>query len=91
MPAIHLRIVGKVQGVGFRWFVREQAVALGVAGWARNTSEGDVEVAASGDSSKLAALETAVSRGPDGANVKAVHRVPPPTDTSYPSPFRIVR
>lgn len=91
MPVIHLRVVGKVQGVGFRWFVRERAVALGVAGWVRNISSGEVEVAASGDSSKLAILEAVVARGPDGANVTAVHRVTPPGGTPYPSPFRIER
>jgi acylphosphatase len=91
MAAIHLRVVGKVQGVGFRWFVREQAVRLGVSGWVRNTSSGAVEVAASGEEAKLALLEAAVSRGPAGASVQQVERVPPPTATTYPSPFRIER
>ena len=89
MAVIHLRVVGRVQGVGFRWFVRERASELGVSGWVRNTSSGDVEVAASGDSSRLEALESAVTRGPTGANVTAVHRLPPPADASYPTPFRI--
>lgn len=89
MAEIHLRIVGKVQGVGFRWFVCETAIDLGVAGWVKNTRGGDVEVAASGDASKLALLESAVARGPRGALVTAVHKMPPRGDTSYPSPFRI--
>ena len=91
MPEIHLRVVGRVQGVGFRWFVRERAVRLGVSGWVRNTSSGDVELAASGDASQLAELESAVSRGPSEAVVSAVHRLPPLADSSYPSPFRIER
>jgi acylphosphatase len=91
MADIHLRVVGKVQGVGFRWFVREQAIRLGVSGWVRNTSSGDVEVAASGEEAKLALLEAAVSRGPAGASVQQVERVPPPTANTYPTPFRIER
>jgi acylphosphatase len=91
MPAIHLRVVGRVQGVGFRWFVRERAMELGVAGWVRNMPNGDVEVAAEGDPSKLASLETLVGRGPSGASVTAVHHQPPPHGTAYPDPFRIER
>ena len=91
MPVIHLRIVGKVQGVGFRWFVRETAEELGVVGWVRNTSAGDVEVAASGDTAKIALLEAAVSRGPAGARVHRVEQLPLPSDTAFPSSFRIER
>jgi acylphosphatase len=91
MPVIHLRIVGRVQGVGFRWFVCERAVELGVAGWVKNTSTGDVELAASGDAAKLAQLENAVARGPAGAHVSTVHRLPSAPGTNYPSPFRIER
>jgi acylphosphatase len=89
MPEIHLRIVGKVQGVGFRWFVRERAVELGVSGWVRNTRNGDVELAARADSVKLELLESAVIRGPASAIVTAVHREAPTNDASYPTPFRI--
>ena len=89
MPEIHLRIVGTVQGVGFRWFVRERAVALGLSGWVRNTRQGDVELVARGDERSLSYLQDSVSRGPDGANVTAVHREPVASDVSYPSPFAI--
>ena len=91
MPVIHLRIVGRVQGVGFRWFVYERASELGIAGWVKNTPSGDVELAASGDDAKLSLLESAVARGPDGARVSSVHRLPPASGTTYPSPFRIER
>ena len=91
MPVVHLRVTGRVQGVGFRWFVCERAEKLGVSGWVKNTSAGDVEVAASGDEPQLAQLEAAVSRGPAGAKVQRVERVSPPSGTSYPSPFRIER
>ena len=50
MPTrIHLRIRGKVQGVGFRWFVREQARRCDLAGWVRNNPDGSVELAARGE------------------------------------------
>jgi acylphosphatase len=91
MPVIHLRIVGRVQGVGFRWFVCERAWELGVAGWVKNTSAGDVELAASGNEAELSSLEAAVARGPTGAHVTSVHRLPPASGTTYPSPFRIDR
>ena len=89
MPDIHLRITGKVQGVGFRWFVRERAQALGLAGWVRNTSEGDVQLAARGSPEAVAELEAAVAHGPSGADVTAVHREPAGDSVSYPSPFTI--
>ena len=91
MPVIHLKVVGKVQGVGFRWFVCERAQELGLDGWVKNTSAGDVEMIASGDHLKLQALETAARRGPSGARVIDVHQLPPLPDAEYPSPFRIER
>lgn len=91
MPVIHLRIVGTVQGVGFRWFVREKAAQLGISGWVRNTPSGHVEVAASGDEPKLQQLAAAVKRGPEGARVTEVQRMTPTDDASYPYPFRIER
>jgi acylphosphatase len=91
MPVIHLRVAGRVQGVGFRWFVRERAEELGISGWVKNTSAGDVEIAASGDAPPLALFEAAVSRGPSGASVQRVERLTPPASASYPFPFRIER
>ena len=91
MAAIHLRVVGKVQGVGFRWFVCERAEELGVSGWVKNTSSGEVEVAASGEEASLALLEAAVRRGPAGARVQRVERIPPPSAITYPTPFKIER
>jgi acylphosphatase len=72
MPAIHLSIVGRVQGVGFRWFVRVAARRLGLSGWVRNREDGTVELAASGPEEKLAEFRRQVSKGPDGAHVMDV-------------------
>lgn len=91
MPVIHLKVVGKVQGVGFRFFVCERALALGLDGWVKNTPDGDVELIASGDHSKLHALEVAARRGPSGARVIDVHQLAAVPDAEYPSPFRIER
>ena len=60
---------GRVQGVGFRWFVHRQAQAHGVAGWARNLDDGSVEVVALGSPEAVAALERDVRHGPRGAHV----------------------
>ncbi len=63
---------GRVQGVGFRFFVLRQAVALGLNGWVRNLAEGTVEVLAEGDAASLRELLTALHEGPDAAYVRDV-------------------
>ena len=91
MATAHWIVVGRVQGVGFRWFVREQARRWGVRGWVRNRPDGSVEIAASGTEENLDGLLAAVRRGPDGAAVDGVHSgaAPPPED--LPEPFSILR
>jgi len=63
-------VFGRVQGVGFRFFVLQQAVRLGLSGWVRNTSEGMVEVVAEGDPASLGEMLTALQEGPDAAYVR---------------------
>lgn len=82
-------VQGRVQGVGFRWFVRERAAALGLAGWVRNTPGGDVEIAARGAEGQIADLVSAAGQGPRGARVTQVVRLDPPAGAEYPVPFRI--
>ena len=72
--AASLRIVGRVQGVGYRWWAVQTATALGLAGWVRNRRDGSVEVLALGEAAALDALETACHHGPPGAVVLAVER-----------------
>jgi acylphosphatase len=66
---LHFFIRGRVQGVGFRWFVQRQASSLDLRGWVRNTEEGEVEVVASGPEADLEALRAILHRGPRGCRV----------------------
>ena len=65
---------GRVQGVGFRFFVQHKATALGLKGWARNTDEGDVEVYAEGTEDRLKHLAAALHVGPRTADVRRVEQ-----------------
>ena len=66
---LHFLIQGRVQGVGFRWFVQREAGELDLRGWVRNTEEGEVEVVASGTETDLAELRASLRRGPRGSRV----------------------
>ena len=67
---------GRVQGVGFRWFVEREASRLGLAGWVRNNPDSTVEVLASGTSANLTALQASLQQGPRAARVDAVEELP---------------
>jgi acylphosphatase len=68
----HYLVKGRVQGVGFRWFVHREAAALDLSGWVRNTEDGHVEVLASGDPQLLAELSQSLRKGSRGSRVDAV-------------------
>jgi len=63
---------GRVQGVGFRWFVEREAHTLGIAGWVRNNHDGSVEILAQGTRDRLAGLHARLREGPRAARVDAV-------------------
>jgi acylphosphatase len=63
---------GRVQGVGFRWFVEREAQLLGIAGWVRNNSDGSVEVMAVGTPDQLLGLRSRLRQGPRAARVDDV-------------------
>jgi len=65
-------VSGRVQGVGFRWFVEREARSIGVGGWVRNTDSGTVEVLASGSDDQLSRLRRALEQGPRAARVDEV-------------------
>jgi|SRR5450755_560538 acylphosphatase len=63
---------GRVQGVGFRWFVEREAHILQIAGWVRNNPDGSVEVLAMGTRDQLAGMRSRLQEGPRAARVDEV-------------------
>jgi acylphosphatase len=88
---LHVRVRGRVQGVGFRWFVREEARRLGLSGWVTNLGSGDVEVMAGGTAASLARLRAALHVGPAGATVDEVEELAGEVQKPLPYPFNIHR
>jgi acylphosphatase len=65
-------VTGRVQGVGFRWFVEREAAQLGIAGWVRNREDGSVEVMATGTQQQQRSLRARLQQGPRAARVDQV-------------------
>jgi acylphosphatase len=72
MQSKHLRIRGRVQGVGFRYAMAEQAKRLALCGWVRNRADGTVEAVVSGASSDVEEMLGWAHEGPAGAQVASV-------------------
>ena len=66
------RAVGRVQGVGFRFFVRTSAKALGVTGWVKNMSDGSVTMELQGTAPIIEQLIAQIKRGRGRINVTAL-------------------
>ena len=88
---LYVAVRGKVQGVGFRWFVRERARALGLTGWVRNRDDGSVEVLAMGDEGSLRQLRSLLGTGPSGASVSAVQDQLGEPAAAAMNPFGVLR
>ncbi|HET9982356.1 MAG TPA: acylphosphatase [Longimicrobiales bacterium] len=82
------RIVGEVQGVGFRWWTMRQARELGLTGAVRNEPDGSVLLEVEGDAGAVALLRDRLDRGPPGALVRQVLELEP-TSADLAGLFRI--
>ena len=69
MIAVHVRVSGRVQGVYYRAFTREKAIALGVKGWVRNVPGGGVEAVLEGERKQVGELLKSMKSGPTGSLV----------------------
>lgn len=80
MAARRFVVRGRVQGVGFRWFVVREAARLAVSGWTRNLPDGSVEVVAAGEDTALDALCRRLGEGPPSSRVAGVTVTDAPQD-----------
>jgi acylphosphatase len=89
--AIRAVVSGKVQGVGFRWFVRQEARRLGVSGWVRNLPDGRVELVAGGPHLQVRRLLEHVRVGPQASQVDSVSEEPTEDHERLPFPFAVLK
>jgi acylphosphatase len=82
------RVVGRVQGVGFRWWIAREARALMLAGTVYNENDGSVGVEAEGKAADLAQLRELLAEGPPNAFIERVEELSP-TRGALPAPFSI--
>ena len=85
---MHIRVSGRVQGVGFRWFVLTEARRRGLKGWVRNNRDGSVELEAEGSAADVAALRARATAGPPAARVASVTDLPV-SGAPLPEPFDV--
>ena len=72
MKRIRFVVTGRVQGVGFRWFIKAEAKPLGLTGWVRNREDGAVEGEVEGRDDAVEALVPCLEEGPSSAIVTNV-------------------
>ena len=72
MRTRQIRVSGRVQGVGYRFALRDEALRLGITGWVRNCADGSVEALLQGDDEAVAQVVAWAQRGPRAARVDAV-------------------
>lgn len=89
MGGVRFLIRGRVQGVGYRWFVSREATQLRLRGRVRNLADGAVEVLVLGDAGAVEHLEAALRRGPPGASVVDVEKTELPHEVELPNSFEI--
>ncbi len=72
LSRVHIHIYGRVQGVNFRYYARQRAQSLGLAGWARNCPDGSVEAVVEGPEESVQQFVRWAHRGPSMAEVERV-------------------
>jgi len=70
--SVHIIVSGKVQGVGYRWFVAQKALDFSITGWVRNLSNGEVEIIAHGTKPDIGTFIDYVKTGPSLSRVISV-------------------
>ena len=88
---VNVVVHGAVQGVGFRWFVRERARSLHLAGWVRNRDDGSVEFMVRGTASAVDELIALVKVGPRNARVDRLEMDEGNSSADLPPQFAIHR
>ena len=89
MVALRFLVYGRVQGVGFRWFVLREAERRRLRGFVRNLRDGSVEVIAAGTPETLDELARVLEQGPAHAHVERVERSDVPHELVIPNDFDI--
>ena len=82
---LHLRVSGRVQGVGYRYALREEAQANGITGWVRNRRDGTVEAVVQGDPAAIEGILDWAKRGPPAARVSEV--IAPAAQGEFDRPY----
>ena len=88
MTSVRVIVRGGVQGVGFRWFVRDIASAHDVTGWVRNLRDGSVEAELHGTDAAVGSVLDAIAQGPAASRVDDVHAehvASPPAPAASPA------
>lgn len=79
----HITVSGMVQGVGYRFFTRNHAQALGINGWVRNLPDGNVEMVCSGDEESLKGFLVRLREGPSFSRVDSIKHQKIENDENY--------
>jgi acylphosphatase len=80
VSAVRVVVEGRVQGVGFRAFIEDEAAARGLTGWVRNLRSGAVEMVLSGGDADVESMIAACRKGPRFASVTGVQSAPVPDE-----------
>lgn len=84
MVSRQIRVSGRVQGVGYRYALRAEAVRLGVTGWVRNRADGSVEALVQGSADAVKKITDWARRGPPAARVIRLEEQPPAAEFDRP-------